>query len=305
MVMTIRCWCVAVVVCVAGCRAARMGSPAPAPLRPLSVRDYETDRVACLSAAELGDVRAQYLMGTVHAVRADGSADGEAMVEWLRRAAGQGFAPAEKALATVLLKQNPDATDAAASWLGRAANEGDVAAMVRLGKLRAKQGRAHGEEALQWLVRAAESGSVEAAFLVGRLRYDGEIVERDYSEAVGWTLMAAESGHTEAQCDLGLALARGHGLVRDPAEAAKWFRIAAMKGLPRAQRNLGALYQNGEGVEKDWWRGYAWMVFAAEQGDPNARRFRSLAEERMTRQEKTAAQRAVAQLREELEPDIR
>ncbi len=104
-------------------------------------------------------------------------------------------------------------------------------------------------------------------FNLGIRYYDGDGVDKNYTEAVKCFRKSAKHGYAQAQYYLGLCYAMGNGVPKDDVEAAKWYRMAAEQGDADAQFKLGACYYNGYGVSKDYAEAIRWFRKAAEQGD--------------------------------------
>jgi len=142
-------------------------------------------------AAEQGDAQAQFALanGLEHG-------DSEQAGEWLRRAAGQGHARAQYALGEKLLQGVERDTLSALSWMSRAAEQGIAQAQWALVRLIQE----HGQELVNTnTVRAATGGNAEAQFAMGERYRLGQEVAQNWFEACRWYQMAAEQGHAQAQ----------------------------------------------------------------------------------------------------------
>lgn len=219
--------------------------------------------------------------------------------EWFLKAAEQGYAPAQSALAFLY-------------WTG--AFRQDL------------------ETVLVWFQRAAENDHAPAQYHLGSMYRSGEGVEEDHEKAKVWHSRAAEQGHVLAQAELAVhhgdseaALKACDGLAADPAddertapgvswaalmsettsslvieacrtavtnhpgiprlqyqlgrslqktfaheEAGRWLRKAAEQGYAAAQWFVGVRYANGTGVPQDFHQAAAWFRRAAEQGNATA-----------------------------------
>jgi TPR repeat protein len=217
------------------------------------------------------------------------------VIRWYRRAAEQGYAPAE-AVATRLEShaaalrsagRDPDAAsfetearvirsnaerDSRVAVVRQAAEQGDARAQYRLGAMYAfgtdiPQDYA---EALTWYRRAAEQSDLKAQFALGEMFASGEGVPQDYTQSMAWYRRAAEQGDMDAQASVGFGYALGQGVPQDDAQAMTWFRKAADQGHANAQGMLGLMYANGEGVPQDHKQAFEWWQKAANQGDASA-----------------------------------
>ena len=184
--------------------------------------------------AELGDVTAQYKLGTAYE---DGSCvpiDNEKAVFWYRKAAEQGNSSAQYSLGRMF----------------------DYGCGVPEDK----------QEAAIWYRKAAEQGDGDAQNDLGVMYLTGEGVPQDKTQAAFWFRKAAEQGIATAQNNLGVRYLNGDSVPEDKAQAAYWFRKAAEQGLAAAQFNLGVRCFKGEGVPEDKSEAIFWFQKAAEQG---------------------------------------
>lgn len=210
--------------------------------------DYDS-----LSADELidlannGDVEA---MDTLGAAYEDGEDDEdfgilgiekdlEEAVKWYRKAAEQGYAPAQDSLGDC-------------HHFGHGVDVDYV-------------------EAVKWYRKAAEQGYRFAQFSLGMCYHFGHGVDEDDIEAVKWYRKAAEQGFDYAQFWLGKCYYFGYGVDIDYIEAVKWYRKAAEQGLDSAQDSLGDCYYYGRGVDEDKVKAVKWYRKAAEQGNADAK----------------------------------
>lgn len=86
----------------------------------------------------------------------------------------------------------------------------------------------------------------------------------------------------------------------DFARAAQAYRKAAVLGLPLAQNNLARLYETGRGVPKDAVAAYMWYLLAAGTGDPVMLSNRDRSGQRLTPNERAAAERLAQILQQHL-----
>ena len=71
----------------------------------------------------------------------------------------------------------------------------------------------------------------------------------------------------------------------------RWYRLAADQGNAFAQNNLGLMYAQGFGVPEDIVLAYMWFNLSAAQGNEAARDNKDIAEQQMTREQISEAQR--------------
>ena len=244
----------------------------------LPAQQSEADRklLADIRArAEKSDAQAQFELGVAFGFGTLGIAkDAVVAVMWYRKAAEQGFAPAQYNLGVCYEQGKGAAKDEAAAviWYRKAAEQMLAAAQYNLGVC---YYRGHGVakdavEAVRWVRKAAEQNLARAQNGLGLCYGKGQGVAKDAAEAVMWYRKAAEQNFARAQNNLGLCYAAGRGLPKDEVEAVKWLRKAADQNDPEAQYNLGTCYLEGEGVGRSQVEAVKWFRKAAEQNDSDA-----------------------------------
>lgn len=161
-------------------------------------------------AAERGDAKAQYDLGTMYRYAVGGVAQDYAKAaNWLRKSAKQGYAKAQ-------------------FELGNMYGEGQGVTQNHA-------------EAVKWYRKAAEQGNIWGQYTLA-WRYElGQGVAQDYAEAMKWYAQAAKQVRQErwgdkflqasAQYALGAMYADGRGVAKNLAEAVKWWSKSAWEGL--------------------------------------------------------------------------
>lgn len=147
---------------------------------------------AARASAAAGNVVAQFSLG---AMLYYGSDDTAQAIEWIRKAAGQRYAPAEFQMGQVYDFGFGVAQDdrQALEWYRQAAGHGSAAAQRTIGDFYRK-GRvvaADAAEAARWYRRAADGDDVRAQYQLGQMYFDGTGVTRDYAAAYLWFSVAA------------------------------------------------------------------------------------------------------------------
>lgn len=131
----------------------------------------------------------------------------------LKRAADEGFAPAQALLAYILDKSEFD------------------------------------EEAVTYYRKAAEQGNADGEFGLGSMYASGEGIKKDPAEALKWITLAAEKGHTGAVKALAHAYLFGTlGLdekARNDEKATRWIKLAAENGDIDSIEGLAKAYRSG------------------------------------------------------------
>jgi uncharacterized protein len=128
--------------------------------------DYLAARKEFLAAAEQGDARAQFFLGTIYPEGQGVARDFKESVKWLRMAGEKGYADAQRALATVYLYGRGLPRDAA--------------------------------EAIKWYRMAAEQGDPMSQFALGAVYDEGKYIDRDQVEAYMWFSVAGAAGNESA-----------------------------------------------------------------------------------------------------------
>lgn len=201
------------------------------------------DRLAaCRSSlearADAGDAGALFMQGwaLMTGDRVPGVAKDPARgARLFEEAAGQGYAPAQLALAQLLL---------AGGELERNAERGAY-----------------------WLDKAAQSADALVLAGAGAMYRDGcGDLQPDAAKAYACLRRAADLGSPEALYSVALMLAEGRGTVKDPAKAARFARKAAGQGVVLAQHFLGDCYCRGEGVAASMKTAFFWYEKAARAG---------------------------------------
>ena len=136
-------------------------------------------------AAKRGDMKAQYELGEKYNKFLASDADKENARKWYKKAAEQGHAEAQYALA------------------GLCGYDYETAAV--------------------WYEKAAEQGLAKAQYKIARYYYMGSGVTQDFEKAVEWFLKSAEQGYGYAKYDLGKCYLKGNGVPQDLDKAAEWF----------------------------------------------------------------------------------
>lgn len=131
-------------------------------------------------------------------------------LEDLRKAANQGYAPAQFYLAK--LYEN---------------GEGGVSKDLT--------------EARRWTERAAQGGDRKAMHNLGLYNYDGVGGPKNQTAAAQWFRRAADLGLTDSQYNLGKIYEIGAGVTQNSAEAYKWYLIAAKAGDAEARSSAESI----------------------------------------------------------------
>ena len=89
-------------------------------------------------------------------------------------------------------------------------------------------------------------------------------------------------------------------MPKDVDEALKLYRKAAEQNSAQAQYDLGLCYANGEGVTKNYVEAYKWWTLSANQNNAPARKYLSILQDRMSREQIADGQRLVSNFRPQI-----
>lgn len=193
--------------------------------------DVERALAEARAHAAAGDVVAQFSLGSMLYYGEDRLPQA---IDWFRKAAAQGYAPAE-------------------FQMGQLYDFGfGVTADV--------------EQAFAWYRTAADHGSAAAQRAVGDFYRRGRAVAADPATAVAWYRRAADGDDLRAQYQLGQIYFDGTGVTRDYVSAYVWFDVAARQ-TPLVDnqkailelRNIAAARMTPEQVEEAARRAKAWQ----------------------------------------------
>ena len=270
--------------------------------------DLELEKVR--TAAEKGDLNAQYRLGRAY-LRGEGvPRDYAQALAAMRKAAAQGHAEAEAGIGFMYSGGLGVAQDdaQAVAWLRKAADKGVAKAQFNLGRmLLAGRGVPKDEkEAFQWIQRASDQGMVEALVLQGEALYFGESGQpQDYERAFALLLKAAETGNANAQNTVGTMLRDAKGTKSNWQEAEAWFRKAAGQDHAKAQSNLGLLLAGQPKEERAAKiEALKWLMVADLRGEVTAKKALDEILEKTPEEDAAEARRQAAELLKAAKPAV-
>ena len=200
-------------------------------------------------------------------------------INWLVRAAIQGYAPAQIKLGNYYqygygLKQD---NKKAALWYFKAASDGYSRGQYYLGNClyNGIGTKRDIQEAVKWLYNAAIQEDIDAQFALGYYFLndaDKKDKRTNLGEAAKWYLKAAEQGNIDALDQLIKLSEQNPEIYHNLKEAIPFFRKAAEQGNPEAQFQLGLIYEHslGDELHYNFLEAETWIRKAAEQGNVNA-----------------------------------
>lgn len=157
---------------------------------------------ALRQAANAGDAKALYEMGSRYAEARGTNADMKAAAQWYEKAAELGFAPAQYRIGNMYEKGTGVDRDAAKAktWYQLAAAQGNASAMHNLAVLFAMgaDGTVDNDSANRWFVSAAELGIKDSQFNLGILAAKGVGMKQNLEESYKWFAVVAKQGDNDA-----------------------------------------------------------------------------------------------------------
>lgn len=178
--------------------------------------------------SELGNAKAQALLGSMYIQGYQVPRDLAVGRAWLRRAAEQGNEQASEMLAKYVGESEPIAEE-----------------LYQESQKCMKTNRPNG---MYYLLRAADMGFSRAQYEYGMILIREE---EDEVKGIEWVKRAAFGGYARAMTYLGNAYLKGELVPQSTSIALEWFDQAVKKKDPEAQLALGALYANGTAAQPD------------------------------------------------------
>ncbi|MDP3899143.1 MAG: peptidoglycan-binding protein [Mesorhizobium sp.] len=180
---------------------ARVASEPTEAMTPIMV-PVEAGPVPLREAAEAGDAKAMFEIGSRYAEGRGTKANLAEAAKWYERAANAGFAPAQYRIGNYYEKGTGLERDVtkAKTWYQMAAEQGNASAMHNLAVLYAMgaDGTTDNESAGRWFVRAAELGVKDSQFNLGILSAKGVGVPQSLEESYKWFALVAKTGDKDA-----------------------------------------------------------------------------------------------------------
>lgn len=205
-------------------------------------QSMKAEEAALEKKAESGDMEAQMLLGNKYTDGGFFGADKERVrkgVGWYRRAAEQGYIPAQWQMADYALNGRIKEPDEA--------------------------------EALFWLSKVANKGNAEAQYTVANMHYSGIGTPVNMTEGERFLRLSVAQGYPDAQRTLGSLYLMGNTVDKNEKEAFRLFMLAAEQDNAAAQYMVGMMYSGGLGTEKSTDMAMTWLTKSAEGGNENAR----------------------------------
>lgn len=197
-------------------------------------------------AADFGYVPATDILARGWADGSFGDKDGRRGLAYLTTAAKAGYAPAQYRLGKLyLVGADGMARDPhlGGAYIEAAARAGDPSALYAAGRMY-DQGEgvpADQQKAIVYYKEAALKGNPDAEYALGTFFYQGGLVNKDPRIARGWFDVAAHRGQPDAMYNMGAMLSKGEGGPADLAMAYVWLSLASSAGHDDATAALQAI----------------------------------------------------------------
>ena len=261
------------------------------PVSPRNLRDI-------IDAANEGDSRAQYEVGSLHLLGIGGALKKPKLaLEWATKAANQGHAGALYYLGICHeegrgMESNPTK---AKELYNKAAEQGHAGASNNLGAMAETNGESP-EVVVKHYQKAAARGSVHGSYNLARLKETDEQPGNKTQELIEHLLFAAKRGHVEAQNNLAVLLQETAKDEEGIEESARWYRNAANQGHANAQFNLGLMILRGQGgLTVDRKEVFVWWGRAALQDQPDAIKHLPALAGQMSQEEQSEGRKIIGQ----------
>jgi hypothetical protein len=173
-------------------------------------------------------------------------------VEYLKKAADQGFVNAEVTYANLLFAGLGMSTDLkeALAYYKKAADKGDRASQYQCGVLYGNE-EGNSEQALYYFNLAAMQEEPRALYNCYLLFSGNNGIQQDMKKALLYLSKAVRLGFPPALCDQGFRFFMGDEVPMNKKQAFEYFEQAAKQGNPNAHYCCAFMLSQGEGVQKN------------------------------------------------------
>ncbi|MEP9370623.1 peptidoglycan-binding protein [Mesorhizobium sp. KR1-2] len=162
----------------------------------------EAGPVALREAAEAGDAKALFEVGSRYAEGHGVVTDMATAAKWYEKSAELGFAPAQYRIGNIYEKGLGVERDIAKAkmWYQLSASQGNASAMHNLAVLFAMgaDGQPDNDSAVRWFSQAAELGVKDSQFNLGILAAKGVGMAQSLEESYKWFALVAQTGDKDA-----------------------------------------------------------------------------------------------------------
>lgn len=233
-------------------------------MKAFRAQEFEQARGFFQLGSELGNQKAQALLGSMYIQGYQVPRDLAVGRAWLRRSAEQGNRQAAEMLARYVGESEPVAeelyecyranieTDRRTGlyYLNRAAEMGLFRAQYEYGMILIRE---EGDETkgLKWVKQAAFGGYARAMTYLGDTYLKGELLPQSTSIAIEWYEQAVKKDDPEAQLALGTLYAQGTAVEAQPDVAVRLLTLAADAGLSEARELLQTMFAVNTGAPSE------------------------------------------------------
>lgn len=225
----------------------------------------EPELAAMERRARQGSAKDQLALGNLYLSGRTGKRNIESGPDWLRRAADQGLADAQVALALTMMpaSQVGEVPAESVALLRKAAAQNHATARFLLARIFIEGG--HPDEGQPLLDQAVEQQYAPAMSLAGTQLLDSGRQE-DLPRAITLLQQAATKGDHNAHWMLAECYAMGRGVARSDEVAVTHLQQAALGPIAPAQQALALAYETGTGVKQDATLAKLWRDAAVATG---------------------------------------
>jgi len=234
-------------------------------------------------AANQGHARAQYNLAVILAEGWGMEPDQEMATVWLFKAARQGVADAQYHFGIALI-EDPETQPQAIDFITKAAKQGFAEAELALAVFYSDGFGVPKDDskARTWCEKAAGQKLAKAQMTLGTFYQEGQGGPQNKELGFKFFELSAKQGLAGGQHNLGDSFLNGEGTRLDKTKAMEWFRKAAIQGVPESQLALSKLYTgkyleimegpilNEQGEIDALTAAYAWAVAASSKGEIEA-----------------------------------
>ena len=251
---------------------------------------YAEARRELAGAAEEGDAQAMAHMGEMLMRGLAGPRDELKARDYITKSHAAGNIRAIYLLGTMHLSGNLVARDEArgAELVRQAADKSEPAAQSLIGSWLANGTQGYPKDdinALAWFKLAAEQKNPPAMWWIGIFTETGRAgMAQDNLVALDWYKKAAELGNIVSMTSAGRMYALGRGVSPDGAEALRWLRRAAALNNYDAFVWIASVFEFGRGgIAKNPTLAYAWLAAIPANASPNVLKNATEGKERMAK----------------------
>ena len=191
-------------------------------------------------------------------------------IQYYLQAAQSGNSKAQFEMGTLYYDAEhvPKDLEQAFYWLSKSAEQQNALGQVMLGQLYQEEAfsKKDGQKSIYWLTQAVKNDNRLAAYLLGNTYYQGVYAPKDLNKAFEWYKKAANMGYPEAILQMAVFYANGYGMPKNPAKAEEILEeLLPYPHTPQAFTQVARWYERGEeGFPKDQAIALYWYKKAAE-----------------------------------------